>query len=243
MDELIIDCRKGARKGQLANYLLKLADEDQRASLLKRMQDVAIRGLSVEIDGDELMFLVHGETEAGARVKRKHAHHGGEHVHEHHHDGDHPHAEHSEHFHWHSNAHEHRTVDEVRAIVEASLLPDDVADDVMGVYGILAQAEAKAHDADVESVHFHEVGNDFAIASIVACCILIDELAPSKIEATPIATGYGFVDCAHGRLPIPAPATANILEGMPHYAGDVEGELCTPTGAAIVRHFAQGFIE
>ena len=70
-----------------------------------------------------------------------------------------------------------------------------------------------------------------------------DALAPCRVEAKPIATGFGFVDCAHGRLPIPAPATANILEGMPHFAGGVEGELCTPTGAALVRHFAEAFVE
>lgn len=138
--------------------------------------------------------------------------------------------------------HEHRTVQDVRGIVEASGAPTSVVDDVMGVYAVLAAAEAKAHGTDESHVHFHEVGNDFAIGYITAFAMLLGMLSPQVVEATPIATGFGYVDCAHGRLPIPAPATANILEGMPHFAGDVEGELCTPTGAAIVKHFADRFV-
>lgn len=139
--------------------------------------------------------------------------------------------------------HEHRSLADVRGIVESSNAGARVVADALGVYDVLACAEAKAHGTDVARVHFHEVGNDFAIGYIVAFCMLVDLLAPSVVQATPIATGFGFVDCAHGRLPIPAPATANILEGLPHFAGEVEGELCTPTGAALVRHFAEAFVE
>lgn len=219
MNSLTIDCSEGARKGQLVDQLLGMADAEQKAALLDAMANVAIGGLSVEItDDDRLSILVNGHTE----VQAKHDH---DHRHEH---GDHRH-------------HDHRSVADVRTIVEASSLPASVADNVMGVYDVLAHAEAKAHGTNVQGVHFHEVGNDFAVASIIAFCVLISELAPSEVIATPIATGFGYVDCAHGRLPIPAPATANILEDMPHYAGDVEGELCTPTGAALVRHFALAF--
>lgn len=139
--------------------------------------------------------------------------------------------------------HEHRTVQDVREIVEASSAPPSVVEGVMGVYALLAAAEAKAHGTDEAHVHFHEVGNDFAIGYITAFAMLLGMLSPNAVEATPVATGFGYVDCAHGRLPVPAPATANILEGMPHYAGDVEGELCTPTGAALVRHFADRFVD
>lgn len=139
--------------------------------------------------------------------------------------------------------HEHRTVQDVRGILEASSASPSVIEDVMGVYAVLADAEAKAHGTDEAHVHFHEVGNDFAIGYITAFAMLLGMLSPNAVEATPVATGFGYVDCAHGRLPVPAPATANILEGMPHYAGDVEGELCTPTGAALVRHFADRFVD
>ena len=220
MDKLIIDCSTGARKGQLVDQLLGLADAEQKAALVDAMGAVAISGLTVEAADGHLDIRVNGHTESQARHEHAHAHeHGG-----HHH-------------------HEHRSVADVHAIVEASSLPADVVANVMGVYDVLAHAEAKAHETDVEGVHFHEVGNDFAIASIIAFCVLLHAISPTQIVATPIATGFGYVDCAHGRLPIPAPATANILEGMPHYAGDVEGELCTPTGAAMVKHFAQAFEE
>lgn len=218
----MLDCSNGARKGQLVDQLLGLADDAQQAALLDAMANVAIDGLSVEVanDGAHLSIWVNGRTEAQTKHDHDQAH------------------KHDDHHH-----HEHRSVADVRAIVEASSLPANVAANVMGVYDVLAHAEAKAHGTDVQGVHFHEVGNDFAVASIIAFCVLMGELAPAGVFATPITTGFGFVDCAHGRLPIPAPATANILEGMPHYAGDVEGELCTPTGAAIVRHFAQAFEE
>lgn len=134
--------------------------------------------------------------------------------------------------------HEHHSLDEVRSKIRALDVEDGVKLDALGIYDILADAEAKAHRTNVEGVHFHEVGNDFAIAHIVAFCMLVHALAPESIVATPIATGYGFVDCAHGRLPIPAPATANVLAGLPTIVGDVEGELTTPTGAAMVRYFA-----
>lgn len=137
--------------------------------------------------------------------------------------------------------HDHHSLDEVRARICALGLSDVARSGALGVYEVLAAAEAKAHGVPVEQVHFHEVGNARAIASIVAFSMLVDELAPESIVATPITTGFGFVDCAHGRLPIPAPATANILEGLPTRRGDVEGELTTPTGAALVRHFAHRF--
>lgn len=216
MTSLKIDCSQGARKGQLVDMLFAQANDAQRAALLESMEAVAIDGLGFEATDDHLEILVHGQTEAEA----KHAHEHGRH-----------------------HGHEHRSMADVRAIVEASSLPDAVAEDVMGVYDVLAEAEAHAHGTDVEGVHFHEVGNDFAIASIIAFCVLMEELGPGIVYATPIATGYGYVDCAHGRLPIPAPATAHILEDMPHYAGDVEGELCTPTGAAIIKHFVSAFPE
>lgn len=220
MASLTIDCSQGARKGQLVDQLLGMADAEQKAALLDAMANVAIEGLSVEIvNDDHLSILVNGRTEAQAKHEHDHSHEHGDHH------------------------HEHRSVADVQTIVEASSLPASVVDDVMGVYDVLAHAEAKVHGTDVEGVHFHEVGNDFAIASIIAFSFLMEEVSLGIVYATPIATGFGYVDCAHGRLPIPAPATANILEDMPHYAGDVEGELCTPTGAAMIRYFVNAFPE
>ncbi|HAX53628.1 MAG TPA: TIGR00299 family protein, partial [Lachnospiraceae bacterium] len=92
-----------------------------------------------------------------------------------------------------------------------------------------------------ENIHFHEVGTMDAVADVVGVCILIDMLSPRKIIVSPVHTGSGQVRCAHGILPVPAPATAYILRGVPTYGGEIQGELCTPTGAALLRHFADEF--
>jgi uncharacterized protein (DUF111 family) len=93
----------------------------------------------------------------------------------------------------------------------------------------------------VYEVHFHEVGSMDAVADAAAVCMLMDRLSPEAVIVSDIHVGAGFVKCAHGVLPVPAPATANILAGLPVYGGEVQGELCTPTGAALVKYFAQKY--
>ncbi|MBP5669309.1 MAG: nickel pincer cofactor biosynthesis protein LarC, partial [Lachnospiraceae bacterium] len=120
-------------------------------------------------------------------------------------------------------------------------LPQKVQDDVMAVYGLIAAAESQVHGKPVTEIHFHEVGTMDAVADVVAVCLLIDKLAPSEIVVSPIHVGSGQVHCAHGILPVPAPATALILKDVPIYGGSIRGELCTPTGAALLKHFATKF--
>jgi uncharacterized protein (DUF111 family) len=93
----------------------------------------------------------------------------------------------------------------------------------------------------VEQIHFHEVGTLDAVADVVGVCLLMDMLSPDRVEASPVHVGNGQVRCAHGLMPVPAPATALLLRGIPCYGGTVEGELCTPTGAALLRRFVQRF--
>ena len=109
----------------------------------------------------------------------------------------------------------------------------------MKVYQLIAEAESHAHGRPVEEVHFHEVGAMDAVADITAFCLLLHELAPEQVIASPVNVGFGEVQCAHGILPVPAPATAWILRGIPIYAGQIRGEMCTPTGAALLKCFAQ----
>ncbi|HBZ77122.1 MAG TPA: nickel pincer cofactor biosynthesis protein LarC, partial [Clostridiales bacterium] len=92
-----------------------------------------------------------------------------------------------------------------------------------------------------DQIHFHEVGSMDAVADITAVCLLMKKLAPDEVIVSPIHVGSGTVKCAHGILPVPAPATAYILRGIPTYSADISGELCTPTGAALLKHFATGF--
>jgi uncharacterized protein (DUF111 family) len=93
----------------------------------------------------------------------------------------------------------------------------------------------------VDEVHFHEVGTMDALADVTAVCMLMNRIAPEQVIASPVNTGSGTVRCAHGILPVPAPATANILIGIPVYSNGIRSELCTPTGAALIKHFATGF--
>ncbi len=111
----------------------------------------------------------------------------------------------------------------------------------MAVYGLIAEAESHAHGVPVTQIHFHEVGTMDAVADITAVCLLMDRLAPDKVVVSPVHVGSGKVRCAHGVLPVPAPATAFILKDVPIYGGEIKGELCTPTGAALLKHFACEF--
>lgn len=111
----------------------------------------------------------------------------------------------------------------------------------MAVYQLIAQAESHAHGLPVTEIHFHEVGTMDAVADITAVCLLMNRLSPDEVVVSPINVGSGQVRCAHGILPVPAPATAFILRDVPIYSGAFSGELCTPTGAALLKHFATRF--
>ncbi|HSH70579.1 MAG TPA: nickel pincer cofactor biosynthesis protein LarC [Deferrisomatales bacterium] len=154
----------------------------------------------------------------------------------HHHGQDRPHG--------HGDGHRHRPhrgLGEVRRILRASALPTPVAEDAVAVFELLGRAEAKVHGVDADQVHFHEVGALDAIADIVAAASAFHQLGVDEAWCSPVHVGCGTVRCAHGVLPVPAPATAEILKGVPVYSDGVQGELCTPTGAALVRHFCAGF--
>ncbi len=167
-----------------------------------------------------------------------HGHHAHDHGHEHHahdhgHEHDHGHDEHE---------HEHgRSYAEIRALIESSDLSDFVKKHALSIFHRVAVAEAKIHGATVESIGFHEVGALDSIADIVLACAGIEELGVQKIFCGPLADGRGWIDCAHGRFPIPAPATLEILQGIPVGQIDEPFEFITPTGAAIAAEFAAGF--
>ena len=137
--------------------------------------------------------------------------------------------------------HHHGCLADIRGIVSGLPLPTTVKLDILAVYEEIAQAESHVHGVPVEHIHFHEVGTMDAIADVTAVCLLLHRLAPDKIIVSPVHVGSGQVRCAHGILPVPAPATAYLLRGIPIYGGSIDGELCTPTGAALLKHFATEF--
>lgn len=131
----------------------------------------------------------------------------------------------------------------IASIIDGLDIPDPVKEDMKAVYALIAEAESHAHGMPVDQIHFHEVGTMDAMADIAGVCLLFHELGADQIIASPVHVGSGHVHCAHGILPVPAPATAHILQGIPVYSTQVQGELCTPTGAALLKHFVKEFRE
>lgn len=141
----------------------------------------------------------------------------------------------------HHHSHTHMTLNDVLNIIDSLNAPNQVKSNAKEIYSIIANAESKVHNTTVSQVHFHELGMMDAIADITVCCLLINLLDAEKIIVSPINVGNGSVKCAHGVLPVPAPATAEILKGVPYYKGNINSELCTPTGAALVKYFATDY--
>ncbi len=134
-----------------------------------------------------------------------------------------------------------RTFVEIRSLIEQSALSDGVKAGSLQVFEKLAAAEARVHGSSIDHVHFHEVGAVDSIIDIVGAAIGFELLGIEKYIASPLRVGFGAVKAAHGAMPIPAPGTAELLRGIPAYAGDSEGEFVTPTGAAIVATLCESF--
>ena len=235
MKTLYLECNMGAAGDMLTGALLELHPHPEE--FVQRMNGLHIPGVEFSaqpavkcgITGTHVSVTVHGEEEES---------HDHPHDHGHPHDHDHPHGHDHDHDHSH---HHHAGMGDIRHILSHLDIPQQVRQDAQAVYQLIAQAESHAHGRPVEEIHFHEVGTLDAVTDVVAVCWLIHDLAPQRILASPVHVGSGQVRCAHGILPVPAPATAHILQGVPTYGGAVQGELCTPTGAALLKHFVQGF--
>ena len=174
------------------------------------------------------------EQENGGHADDHHAHE--HHPHDHHH-----HEHHHPHDHEHGHTHEHHTHEhgrswpQIRELLLRAELTERARDLSLSAFALLARAEGRIHGVAVEEVHFHEVGAVDAIADIACCAAAADALDLDAWYCTPVNVGSGFVNCAHGRFPVPAPATAELLKGVPTYAAHAQMELVTPTGAALLR--------
>jgi hypothetical protein len=156
------------------------------------------------------------------------------------HTHDHPH----EHNHKHDRPHEHahgRSLTVIRDLINTANLAAPIKQNAIHTFELLGASEAKIHNVPIEKIHFHEVGAVDAIVDIVAVSAGIHALAIDKWHSSPLNVGGGMVDCAHGRFPVPAPATADLLRGLPTYSAHIEKELVTPTGAALIRTLAPTF--
>ncbi len=157
----------------------------------------------------------------------EHPHGAGTHTHSHTH-GNEPHSH-------------HRALSDIKRLIAASALSQTVKARAQQIFQRLGEAEAKIHNLPIEAVHFHEVGALDSIVDIVGTCIGLEALQIERIIASPLHVGFGTFKCAHGIYPIPGPAATELLQGVPIYSKDIEGELVTPTGAAIISTLAESY--
>lgn len=248
MKTLYIECNMGAAGDMLMASLLELHPDPD--GFLTRLNSIGIPDVTVTkeksikcgISGTHIRVLVGQSEESEEGLKTIHQHeHDHEHNHNHEHEHNHEHSHEHSHEHEHNHEHSHNSYSSTKQIINNLDLSDSVKENTLAVYNVIAEAESFVHGVQINQIHFHEVGNMDAIADIVGVVMLIEEIAPARILASPINTGSGFVKCAHGILPVPAPATAYILKDIPIYSDGTKTELCTPTGAAILKHFVQEF--
>lgn len=224
MKTLYLECKMGAAGDMLMAALYELLSQEQKKTFLDAMNGLGLPGVEVApvaaktggVAGTHMRVTIQGQEE--------HEHHE-----DHHHDG-------HEHHH-----HHHATPGHIGELIDGLSLPREVREQARQVYDAIAQAEAQAHGCGVGDVHFHEVGALDAVADVAGVCYALYLLAPNQICASPVHVGSGTVHCAHGIMPVPAPATANLLRGVPTYGEEIQGELCTPTGAALLKTFVRSF--
>ncbi|ELY97261.1 hypothetical protein C482_13545 [Natrialba chahannaoensis JCM 10990] len=268
MTVLAFDGRMGASGDMILAALLDAgADPDVLESITDEL-DVAyqidetvrcgISGTTVDVmlTGEPDEHDEHDDEHGHGQDHHGHGHDDGNHEHTHDHDHDRKHTHTHSHDHSHEHTHDdqththtpaeghgpHRSYTDVRTIVENMALPDPVERDALAIFKRLGEAEASVHGKALEDIHFHEVGADDAIADIVGAAALVHDLAPERIVTTPLSTGGGTASMAHGEYPIPAPAVVEIAQEADWAlrGGPVDAELLTPTGAAILAHFADG---
>lgn len=228
-----LDCFAGAA-GDM--FLGALIDAGVPASVLEDAVRALNIGASLRIEkvdrsgisATKVHVLDHGHLIEEAHEHATHTHTHAQHSHESGHSHDHEHTHPHEHTHG-------RSLSEIRALISSAPLDSHTRELAVRAFELLGAAEAKIHNVPLEKIHFHEVGAVDAIVDIVASCAGILHLNVGRWYSSPLNVGGGMIECAHGRFPVPAPATAELLRGMPTYSAHVENELLTPTGAALLR--------
>ncbi len=224
MKTLFIECNMGAAGDMLMGALYELLPNSEQEQFLETMNSLFSDKIMIKADpsekcgiwGTKVNVVILGHTET-------------------------PEASGQEHSHEHEHHTLHTSYPEMLSQIDSLPVSASVKEHAKAVYTLIGEGESHAHHTDISQIHFHEVGTLDALMDVVGCCILLETLNPEQILASPIHVGSGSVRCAHGILPVPAPATAEILRDVPIYGGTIDGELCTPTGAALLKHFASQF--
>lgn len=239
MKGLYLDCQMGAAGDMLLAALLELCPDQVKA--LNQLNQLGIPKVKFYAQESEKcgIFGTHVRVTADGGEEESQDVHSHEHGHAHQHR--HEHSQESHDVHHSPHAHHHSGIGEIRQIISNLSVSETVKEHVYAVYQLIAEAESQVHHQTVEEIHFHEVGTLDAVADITGVCFLMEELGIEAVYASPVHVGSGQVHCAHGILPVPAPATALLLQGIPTYSKDIQGELCTPTGAALLKHFVCQF--
>lgn len=215
MKILYLDCNMGAAGDMLSSALYELIDD--KTEFLEKINSIGLKGVTVSAENSVKCGIsgTHLKVEINGAEECENS--------------DYP------------SAHHHNTLDDIKNIISDLDVSDKIKNDIFSIYKIIADAESKVHNTSVSEIHFHEVGMLDAITDVSMFCILADYIGADKIVASPVSTGSGNVACAHGILPVPAPATAEILKGIPLNSCEIKGELCTPTGATILKYFVNDF--
>jgi len=249
MKTLYLDIFSGISGDMFLGALLDLGVDAHRFE--HELEKLGVEGFHLHISRQEKSGIAGVKFDVHLAEDHDHDHeHGHEHAHSHHHhDHDHGHSHEHEHKHSHEHEHEHhhhaedRTFTEIKQLISQSPLSDWVKKKSIAVFQRIADAEGRIHGKPPEQVHFHEVGAVDSIVDIVGVCIALEMLGNPRVLAAPLVEGVGWVNCAHGRFPIPAPATLAILgaRGVAVTQCEEPHELVTPTGAALLAEFAESF--
>lgn len=217
---LFFDCGMGAAGDMVMGALLSLIPD--KDAFIKEINSIGIPGTVVSYENDSKCGIlgIHISVQIAGKEEE---------------------CDETDLHHSHEHVHHHAGLDDIRKIIDNLKVSDKIKKEVTDIYMMIAQAESKVHKKDVGEIHFHEVGMMDAIADITGCAMLLEKLSVQSIYVSPVNTGFGKVRCAHGILPVPAPATAELLKGVPCYAGRIEGELCTPTGAALLSYYGTAY--
>jgi len=194
--------------------------------------------VDVCVDGEKDMPREEYWAKQGSGATSSHSH--GKHEHSHHHGNEHAHS-HDHDSKEHRHSHPHRGLNEIKRIILSAAISQSAQNTAISIFEALGAAEAKIHNVPLEEIHFHEVGAVDAIVDIVCAAVGAEALGVDEIACSPLNVGGGTVQCAHGTFPVPAPATLELLKGAPVYSSEIQKELVTPTGAAIVKTLAKRF--